>query len=178
LKYGTWLKNSKGIEKNEVVAMNFTNKPTFLWIWFGLWSIGATPACINHNLREEPLLHCVRACGTRLIVIDEAVHQTYPEKMKNDIREQLMAADEDRKSDIVLFDSQIEKQILDLQPTNWTVEPKSGAMLEQPAMLIFTSGTTGLPKAAIMSWNKCRFGSNLLQRWVGFRSDDVVYTVC
>lgn len=42
LRYGTWL-SGKGVQKGEIVAMDFVNSEIFVWIWFGLWSIGAKP---------------------------------------------------------------------------------------------------------------------------------------
>ncbi|KAF2275998.1 long-chain fatty acid transporter-like protein [Westerdykella ornata] len=70
LKYGTWLK-SKGVQKNEIVAMDFMNSELFIWIWFGLWSIGAKPAFINYNLTGKPLLHTIRTSTARLVLVGE-----------------------------------------------------------------------------------------------------------
>lgn len=70
LKYGTWLK-SKGIRKDEIVAMDFANSEVFVWVWFGLWSIGAKPAFINYNLTGQPLLHSIRTSSARIILVDE-----------------------------------------------------------------------------------------------------------
>lgn len=70
LKYGTWL-TSKGVRSGDVVAIDFLNSDTFIWCWFGLWSVGACPAFINTNLKGEPLIHCVRTCGASLVLVDE-----------------------------------------------------------------------------------------------------------
>ncbi|KAF2741349.1 acetyl-CoA synthetase-like protein [Polyplosphaeria fusca] len=70
LKYGTWLKE-RGVEKNEVVAMDFWNSELFIWVWFGLWSIGAKPAFINYNLTGKPLLHTIKTSTARLVLVDE-----------------------------------------------------------------------------------------------------------
>ena len=60
LRYAAWLKEEYNIQRDEVVAMDFTNKPQFLWLWFALWSLGATPAFINTNLRDKAFIHSVR----------------------------------------------------------------------------------------------------------------------
>ncbi|ORY05298.1 hypothetical protein BCR34DRAFT_572131 [Clohesyomyces aquaticus] len=80
LRYGNWLK-SKGVQKNEVVAMDFINSEIFIWIWFGLWSIGAKPAFINYNLTGKPLLHTIRTSTARLILVDENGREKFAKRV-------------------------------------------------------------------------------------------------
>ncbi|KAF2709587.1 acetyl-CoA synthetase-like protein [Pleomassaria siparia CBS 279.74] len=70
LKYGTWLK-SRGVVKDEIVAMDFVNSEIFIWIWLGLWSIGAKPAFINYNLTGKSLIHTIRTSTARLVLVDQ-----------------------------------------------------------------------------------------------------------
>ncbi|KAJ4990378.1 long-chain fatty acid [Stagonosporopsis vannaccii] len=70
LRYGTWL-TSKGVQSGEIVAMDFVNSETFIWIWFGLWSIGAKPAFINYNLTGKSLIHTIKTSTARLVLVDE-----------------------------------------------------------------------------------------------------------
>ncbi|KAF2192634.1 acetyl-CoA synthetase-like protein [Zopfia rhizophila CBS 207.26] len=78
VKYGTWLK-SKGVQKGEVVAMDFVNSEVFIWIWFGLWSIGAKPAFINYNLAGKLLIHTIRTSTARLVIVDEDAKDNFSE---------------------------------------------------------------------------------------------------
>lgn len=55
--------------------MDFINKPTFLWMFFGLWSIGAKVAFLNYNLTGHALVHAVKTAAARLVVIDQEVAQ-------------------------------------------------------------------------------------------------------
>lgn len=70
LKYGTWLRG-RGVEPGEIVAMDFVNSEVFIWIWFGLWSIGAKPAFINYNLTGKSLIHTIETSTARLVLVDE-----------------------------------------------------------------------------------------------------------
>ncbi|KAF2254572.1 acetyl-CoA synthetase-like protein [Trematosphaeria pertusa] len=79
LKYGTWLK-SKGVQKDEIIAMDFVNSEVFIWVWFGLWSIGAKPAFINYNLTGMPLVHSIRASSARLVLVDENGRRKFDER--------------------------------------------------------------------------------------------------
>lgn len=79
LKYGTWLK-SKGVQKEEIVAMDFVNSEIFIWVWYGLWSIGAKPAFINYNLTGKSLVHTIRTSSARLVLVDEHGKQKFSEE--------------------------------------------------------------------------------------------------
>lgn len=48
------------------------NSPEFMFIWFGLLSIGAAPALINYNLASGALLHCVKISRTKILIYDQA----------------------------------------------------------------------------------------------------------
>jgi hypothetical protein len=63
LKYGTWLKTRYNIKPKEVVAMDFVNSEKFIFLWLGLWAIGAKPAFINYNLTGKAL-HQSLDCST------------------------------------------------------------------------------------------------------------------
>ncbi|CAI6335643.1 unnamed protein product [Periconia digitata] len=76
LRYGTWLK-SKGVKKDEVVAMDFINSAVFIWVWLGLWSIGAKPAFVNYNLEGKPLVHTIRTSTAKLVLVGEDFKQKY-----------------------------------------------------------------------------------------------------
>lgn len=78
LKYGTWL-TSKGVTSGEVVAIDFYNSEVFIWCWFALWSLGATPAFLNTSLKGEGLVHCVRTSGARLVLVDEFARDKFEE---------------------------------------------------------------------------------------------------
>ena len=78
LKYGTWLK-SKSVQQGEIVAMDFVNSDAFIWVWFGLWSIGAKPAFINYNLTGKSLIHTIKTSTASLVLVDEESSANFAE---------------------------------------------------------------------------------------------------
>lgn len=42
-----------------------------MFAWLGLLAIGAAPAMINHNLRGDALIHCLKISGAALLLVDE-----------------------------------------------------------------------------------------------------------
>ncbi|EGP91248.1 unnamed protein product [Zymoseptoria tritici ST99CH_1A5] len=172
LKYARWLKETHGVQKNEVIAMDFTNKPQFIWIWFALWSLGAIPAFINSNLEGNAFTHCVKVSTTRLLILDPAIEHILTEEA----RQQFTADDKARAVEIQLLQPDVEVQIQGGLPYRAPDEARSGALKDTPSLLIYTSGTTGLPKAANVAWSKPSSGYLFFSRALGLKVDDRYYT--
>ena len=167
LRYATWLKERRGVKKGEMVALDFQNTDTFVFLLFALWSLGAVPALINYNLASKPLAHCVRKATARLVLIDPTV----AENVGDDVRSELSEVS------FEVVTPQLELEMLSHAPTRPPDEARydpSGAAM---GILIYTSGTTGLPKAAIVSWSKIAIVGGFTSRWVGTAENEVFYTV-
>lgn len=80
LKWAAWLKSKHGVQRLEIIAMDFTNKPQFIWLWFALWSLGAIPAKINHNLRDQAFVHSVTVSTARLLLVDPQIREVLNEE--------------------------------------------------------------------------------------------------
>ena len=167
LKYGTWLKTRYYIKSKDIVAMDFMNGEKFIFIWLGLWSIGAKPAFINYNLTGNALAHCIKVSTATLILLDPEIQHN----ITQDVRDELPNVQ------FEVFSRELEKEVMATEavrePDSCRTEMKSQSM----AMLIYTSGTTGLPKGAIVSWTKTIVGSLLVESWMSLRKSDVFYTV-
>lgn len=148
-----WAK-SIGLKKGDVVAVMMENKPEHLFTTLGLAKLGVVGALINHNLREKPLLHCIRVCKAKALLFGI------------EVAEQVGTVVETIKADGISIHVQGGKSVSSLPASFGAshVDPLWGAMSKQPfpkseragvtynhaCMYIFTSGTTGLPKAAGM----------------------------
>jgi hypothetical protein len=167
LRYGHWLRELKGVRPEEIVAMDFQNSDHFVWVWLGLWSIGAKPAFINYNLTGNTLAHCVKASQTKLMVIDAAV----AENVGPEVRAGLPGVE------FVVLTPDVEAEVLSMEPKRYPDSDRSEDKAQNLALLVYTSGTTGLPKPAIVSWAKCIVSGNFTSRWLSRTPDDVFYTV-
>lgn len=67
--YGQWYL-SLGVKPGDLVAFYLQNSPDFMFAWIGLWSIGAAPAMINHNLAGKALIHCLKISDAKLLLVD------------------------------------------------------------------------------------------------------------
>lgn len=176
LRFGNWLRVKYNVKPGEVVAMDFMNSANFVWIWMGLWSIGAKPAFINYNLGSTPLLHSIRTSTTRLVLVDPEVKDNFSETVMAEL-----ASDQFREGggnvEVVIFDEMQEMEAHAAGAVRMPNEDRAGDPLHGMAILIYTSGTTGLPKPAIVSWLKCRLGGAFMGQWLPMTKKDVVYTV-
>lgn len=171
LKYGTWLKETFGVQKGDVVAMDSMNCPQYIFTWLGLWSIGAKPAFINYNLTSEPLIHSVRTSCAKLLLVEEAVHAKW-----TGAEHDTLASDRKSPVEIIVFNSSIEAQIMSTNGIRQPDSSRDGEKGPDMAALIYTSGTTGLPKAAIVSWAKLRRSGVFSVQWLGLKKTDRYYT--
>lgn len=167
LRYSAWLKEHHRIKKGELVALDFQNTDTLIFLLFAVWSLGAIPALINYNLSGSPLEHCVQRSGARLVLVDPVVAAN----VGDDVQSRLA----DVKFEIVT--PALEAQMLSCDPIRPPDDQREDAMPDDMGALVFTSGTTGLPKAAIISWAKILVVGGFTSRFIGTRSTDVYYTV-
>ena len=167
VKHGTWLKTKYNIKSKQVVAMDFMNSDKFMFVWFGLWSIGAKPAFINYNLTDKALAHCIRASTSPLVFLDPEIQ----DKVTQEVRDELPG---------VLFEvytPELEAEAMAIDAVRVPDSDRSEDKSQNMALLVFTSGTTGLPKPAIVSWTKVQAAGILVPSWMGIKKTDIVYTV-
>lgn len=167
LRYGTWLRARFDIKKGDIVAMDFMNSEAFVFVWMGLWSIGAKPAFINYNLTGHALVHCVRAATTKIMLIDPAVAHNVDELVRKDLSGVRLE----------VLTSECREEIQATKPERMPDEARLDEGLHSMAVLIYTSGTTGLPKAAVVSWGKVHAAGGFSARMVSARPGEVYYTV-
>lgn len=148
--------------------MDFMNGDKFIFIWFGLWSIGAKPAFINYNLTGKALEHCLQVSKTRLVLVDPDVEHNVTEEVKASLS----------GVEFLAFTPEIEAAVMSTEGVREPDSSRSEPQLRNTAILIYTSGTTGLPKPAIVSWSKANIAGELFAGWMGYDYPDVFYTVC
>lgn len=167
VKYGTWLKIKYSIKPKEVVAMDFVNSEKFIFIWLGLWAIGAKPAFINYNLTGKALAHCIRVSTARITLVDLNIE----DKITQEVRDELPNVQ------FQTFSPELEAEVMSTEGVREPDDARTDDKSHNMAILIYTSGTTGLPKGAIVSWKKILVGSKIVPSFVGMAKRDVFYTV-
>lgn len=135
-RYATWLKERHAVKKGEIVALDFMNKPALVWIWLGLWAIGARPAMLNYNLTGERLVHCVKTSTARLVLVDGEVRDVIEGEAGLVTRRALETEGGGRE--VVIFDEATERVVETWRSVRPDDEERGGVKLPDMAMLIYT----------------------------------------
>jgi acyl-CoA synthetase (AMP-forming)/AMP-acid ligase II len=167
VRYGTWMRDNFGIKPKDVVAMDFENSDTFIFVWFGLWSIGAKPAFINYNLTGKSLSHCIKASKSKICFVDPNVAANVTDEVRGDLSD----------VNFVMFTPELQGQAASTSPVRVPDSDLVEDDLANLAILIYTSGTTGLPKPAVVSWAKIIAGGTIAETLLARGGNDIMYTV-
>lgn len=125
----------------------------FLFIWFGLWSIGAKAAFINYNLTGAPLLHSIKTSTARLLLADEDIKPALTEEVRKELSSESFRTPSG-SVEIVYFSDALEQELAGTKPIREPNSCRGGQTTTSIAMLIYTSGTTGNPKPALIPWTR------------------------
>ena len=152
---------AEGIEPGDVVSLIVENRPEFVFAVLGIMKIGATVALINTNLREEPLRHCITLINSKICVFGTEVADAI-----DGVRNQLELEAGSGFLAIQDGDDPIPEWARDLGVLSHnqddTNPPETKDItIGSTAMYIFTSGTTGLPKAAVQSHKRIQQAATL-----------------
>ncbi|KAJ8338715.1 hypothetical protein SKAU_G00355010 [Synaphobranchus kaupii] len=135
------------VKKGDTVALLMSNEPDFICVWFGLCKLGCEVAFLNFNLKSKSLLHCIETCGAKILVVGSDLVSSLAE---------VLNTLQDNGIDLWVVDSNTSYQgmttLLDKTETASDEPPPVDRSpqtdITSTFLFIFTSGTTGLPKAA------------------------------
>jgi len=165
--YSRWAP-TVGLARGDVVALMMGARPEYFALWLGLTQVGIVVALLNVNLTGPALAHCVKVAGARAAVVAAPFAETCAEAFAGlplDIWRH-GGGDDARRVDLAL--ARFSDAPLD-------DKERRGTTLADRALLIFTSGTTGLPKAAAVSHHRVVAWSHWFAGLADMRADDRLY---
>ena len=133
-----------GLKAGDTVALFARNRLEYVPMWYGLTKAGIIPAMLNFQLADKALAHCLNISGATTLILDhEMATQWKSAKDKVDHDVNVFAAFGDVKGY-----SRLEAALEDTVPNRPARSLRDGIKGGDECLKMFTSGTTGLPKAA------------------------------
>nr|XP_030725592.1 long-chain fatty acid transport protein 6 isoform X3 [Globicephala melas] len=153
--------NHSTLKRGDTVALLMSNEPDFIHVWFGLAKLGCVVAFLNSNIRYVSLLHCIRS------YLLETIEEILP-SLPADIS--VWAMKESVPQGII----SLKEKLSTASDSQVPHSHHAASNLKTPYLYIFTSGTTGLPKAAVICQLQAMKSSAGLWAF-GCTSNDIIY---
>lgn len=167
------------------------NSTAFVLLWLACMSINVVPAFINNSLTGAGLVHCIATSKASLVIYEPILEPSLLEvedqiAQKTGVKgfiafedgiqvqsEKFDHQQEPKLRNAILFGpADLAKQSINQVDRNL----RKGMQANSACALIFTSGTTGLPKAAVCSHGRMAMGLGLWIKLCGFTDKDRIYT--
>jgi len=144
--YARWALN-QGLTTGDVVCVLVPNCADYLALWLGITRVGGVAALINTNLVGASLAHAIDVVSPRHVVVGAALIEPFLAALP-----QIRSAIHCWAHGGAIQDfPRIDQEIRTYGDTAPRLASGFAPTLRSPALLLYTSGTTGLPKAANVS---------------------------
>ena len=129
-----WL-NSKGIKRGDRIALSGKNLPEWTVTYLAVLFAGGVIVPIDYQLRNEEIDSLIKASQARMLFVDEEKHEYYSKKPCN-------------LEEVISLKKGVGKYLYDLDGPQTQIEQAAETDL---AAILFTSGTTGIPKGVMLT---------------------------
>jgi fatty-acyl-CoA synthase len=168
--YARWALKQK-ITAGHVLGLLMPNCPEYMAIWLGVTRVGGTVAFINTNLSSDLLARAIETAGSRHVVV------------KAELAGNIAAVRPKLAPDVAIWRygpgddpfRPLHDEIVRLSGVRISDAECSPPALGDPALYVYTSGTTGFPKAAVISHLRLMHWTHWFAGLLDFRPSDRVY---
>lgn len=187
-KFGTYLYDTLGIRKGDVIAIDLPNSINFVVAYMGCMYIGAIAQGINPTYKPMELLHSLTMTDAKVLVLMDMLYIAGPKDIlpKTSVKYLIpsnfvdfLTADEATISELGIPNAKDKiPQEIDGYTIHWMkdiiekTEPKEISVdinpWTDPAAYLMTGGTTGLPKVAMLSHANLMTNLYMVKPWVNF----------
>jgi acyl-CoA synthetase (AMP-forming)/AMP-acid ligase II len=167
-----------GLKPGEVGAVMIENRPEFFYAWLGLAKIGAIASLLNTQARGKALGHAIEETNSKILFLGgECVEKFATAEGLPDKLSCFYVTDAGRDTVIPAGVEPLAVLLAAAPDTNPASSLRADVVGETPVFYVFTSGTTGLPKAAIISHMRWLGVGDGWAAVLGMTDEDVFYCI-
>jgi fatty-acyl-CoA synthase len=164
----------KGLKKGDRIAVDLLNCPEFLACYFAAAKLGLIFVPLNYRLVSQELKYQINRCNCCLLVFNDQFTE-YIEPIRDSL--------DVKKENFICVTGYTDKNCY----PDWAVDYRSTIEkypfhepvpdeiidLEDPFIILFTSGTTGNPKGAVLTHGQTYFKCFQIINYTDMRQDDI-----
>ena len=169
-RYAHWAKGHN-LRRGHTVALFMPNRTEYFAIWYGLSKVGVVTALINNQLSGQQLAHCLNISGANHLIVDaetSPVFEAAKGLLEKPLQQWVLGPAHGDQRDLV----QALKSCSQLPPDHGV---RDGMKAKDTALFIFTSGTTGMPKAARITHVRAQLYMRAFAGATGAKATDRIY---
>ncbi len=152
---------AKGVLKGDKVAIHLPNSPQFAYSYLACFFLGAVGVPLDFMLKGDELQSCLDHSETKILLTQSKKDIDF-NQLKNDVRS---------LTEVLFFG---EEQGLDAQMIAVSTELPSIAIAEtDPALIMYTSGTTGKPKGILLNHKHLQGSPEAMKHFVDLTDKDI-----
>ena len=149
-----------GLKPGDTVALYMGNRWEYVAIWHGLSKVGVVAALLNNQVTGKALAHSVSIAEADHVILENGLVEDYAKacpQMECALTPWVLGGGHDRLEGGRDFGGALEALPAD-RPSR---EHRAHLRAKDPCLKMYTSGTTGLPKAAIVAHTRSLYYLNV-----------------
>jgi fatty-acyl-CoA synthase len=160
----------QGLTKGDVVGLLMTNRPEYVAVWLGVTAAGGVVALLNTNLRGVSLAHCINVARPKHMIVAGELLEGFSASLPELTSQPKIWVHGDDHTPY----PRIDDLLCDISPELSAAE-RPEISIDDLALHVYTSGTTGVPKAANISHARILHWSHWFAGMLETQKDDRIY---
>ncbi len=144
-RYARWA-HAQEVQKGDTVCLLMTNRPEYMAIWLGITRAGGAVALLNTNLVGTSLAHCIDIVAPKHVIVASDLAEAF-----ESARPYLKTEAKIWSHGAIAPHPDVAAELAGFSGDPLAPHESTPVSIDDRALYVYTSGTTGLPKAAKIS---------------------------
>ncbi|MEW6666653.1 MAG: AMP-binding protein [Thermodesulfobacteriota bacterium] len=161
-----------GVEKGDRIAFLLVNSPTYVFAFFAAMKLGAVGVNISVGIQGEELARCLKGSGAKVVVtLDLFAQNVYQVIRATDVKSVILHSVFGLEKRLAVKEGLPQPLVFQelIASAGSAAEPDEHVSAGDTAVLQYTSGSTGAPKAATLTHSNLVATLTQSEAWMGVR---------